>query len=135
MFAGLKNALICLLLLAASPVPLPWSHCHESLTPEQLVTHLKNFHPGCPPSDLPTDWHVHFSTLDFVDPEMGSSVARLFSPHEFYRSVQKECLSLGCVDLPIFEKSRCVRCNFGSRQDSPSHSCMHLFKQFGAFLI
>jgi hypothetical protein len=135
MLSGLRKALVCLLLVAAGQVPLPWSHCHDSLTPEELAAHLKKFHQGCPPSESPSDWHFHFSSLDLADPEKESAGSVLFFPSDLHRSVLNVSLTLNDMSSPPFEVNKSESYRSALEGDSPSHRCATLFKQFGAFLI
>ena len=57
---------VFLLVLVFCHAPIPYAHCHEGMTEEQLGLHIIEFHSGNSESDLPEDYHLHFILLDVI---------------------------------------------------------------------
>lgn len=55
----LYRLLIFPLILIAVCLPVRWGHSHDSLQGQQLLQHLKCFHPPFQNLPLPSDWHSH----------------------------------------------------------------------------
>jgi hypothetical protein len=58
---------VALLLASLTHAPLPYAHCHELLSADQLMQHMRECHRPGATEELPHGWHFHLAPSDWID--------------------------------------------------------------------
>lgn len=58
---------VVLLLASLTHAPLPYAHCHELLSADQLAQHMRECHRSGATEELPHGWHFHLAPSDWID--------------------------------------------------------------------
>ena len=58
---------VALLLASLTHAPLPYAHCHELLSADQLAQHMRECHRPGAAEELPHGWHFHLAPSDWID--------------------------------------------------------------------
>lgn len=100
----LYRLLIFPLILVAVCLPVRWGHSHDSLQGQQLLQHLKCFHPPYQNQPLPSDWHSHaiFPGMALEENDR-SFLLSGFQETSFYFLLLKRQNDFECVDPEIVE--------------------------------
>ncbi|WP_417389777.1 hypothetical protein [Gimesia sp.] len=98
----LYRLLIFPLILIAVCLPVRWGHSHDSLQGQQLLQHLKCFHPPFQNLPLPSDWHSHaiFPGMALEENDR-SFLLSGFQETSFYFLLLKRQNDFETVDLEI----------------------------------
>lgn len=135
MWRGRHSLPVWMLVLVLSHAPIPWSHNHDSLTTDQLVAHLQQYHPNCPLGNLPRGWHLHYFDLGQADP--GDDVAVVELPSSRLEQLRSTSCRLASE---IVDASKACGMTASAGVDANGKMLFslpkrELFKQYGAFLI